>query len=578
MNERLEEIRRKKEEWREKHGVPDTIKFYTPADIKDFDFLEKVGFPGEYPFAACSYPYPMTSNVLMMKEALTGVPSAQQLLTATGRAGMYSGYGSPEDTRDFYTEFRAKGMYGGGPNVAFDLPTQCGYDSDNPMARGEVGRVGVSIDTLRDFEVLYEAFIDDMEIDKTSSNFTINAPCNIIFGMYLALADERGIPWDQLRATPQNDILKEFIARGTYIFSPKLSMRMFRDSLVFFTEHCPRVNITSIGGYHIREAGATREQDLGWSMAIGAAYLQEGIDAGLEIDQFARRFTFNRFGGSMEFFKEIAFQRASRRMWAKLLKERFHSKNPRSMTIRQVSGAGIGPSDLTKQRPLNNLTRTIVGAFACALSGGPPAVFPAYDEPLGLGWSAEAQQLQWDAMLILLLEAGLNDVVDPFAGSYYMEYLTDEIEEASWEEYNKVEDMGGAVEAIENGYIQRELARSAHETQNKIERGEKLIVGVNCFASEKELEVIPPRSVPYPYDPVKRERAEEKQLANLKEVKRKRDNQKVTLLLEELEKAAKNEEENLFPYFIRCAKAYVTEQEQCDVLRRVFGEYKAVAL
>ena len=219
-----------------------------------------------------------------------------------------------------------------GPNIAFDLPTQCGYDSDNPMALGEVGRVGVAVDTLRDMEIIFEAFSGENDIDRTASNFTINAPANIIMAMYMALADKRGIPWEKLRATPQNDILKEFVARGTYIFPPRPSMRMFRDSLVFFSKHLPNVNITSMGGYHIREAGATREQDLAFSMAIGTAYLQEGVNAGLPVDSFAPRFSFNAFGGSMEFFKEIAFHRAARRMWAKILKERFGAKNERSMT------------------------------------------------------------------------------------------------------------------------------------------------------------------------------------------------------------------------------------------------------
>ncbi|MBE0416061.1 MAG: methylmalonyl-CoA mutase [Dehalococcoidia bacterium] len=490
------------------------------------------------------------------------------------RAAMYSGYGTPEDTRDYYIKAEAAG-----PNIAFDLPTQCGYDSDNPMVRGEVGRVGVSVDTLRDFEVIYEAFTDGKNIDRIASNFTINAPANIIIALYLALADKRGIPYNKLRATPQNDILKEFIARGTYIFPPRPAVhRMFRDSLVFLTKNCPNVNITSIGGYHIRGAGCTREQDLAFSMAIGITYLQTGIDAGLEIDSFAPQFTFNAFGGSMEFFKEIAFQRAARRMWAKIMKGRFGAKNPKSMIIRMPLGAHMGLENTTAQRPLNNLTRSVVGGIACALSGGAPVAAPPYDEPLGLGWSLEAQQLSRDAMMVLLLEAKLCEVVDPFAGSYYIESLTDEIEEAGWKELERVEAMGGAVAAVANGYMYREVARSAYERQRRIETGEDLVVGVNCCLGENELEVIPARMVPHPYDPVKREQAEEKQVANLKEVKRTRDNREVARLLRELKEAAKKEEENLIPHFIECAKAYVTEQEMCDVLREIFGEYQPVAI
>ncbi len=280
------------------------------------------------------------------------------------------------------------------------MPTQCGYDSDNPIVHGDVGKTGVAIDTLRDFEIIYEPFQGALELDKIASNFTINAPCNIIMAMYFALADKRGIGLEQLRATPQNDILKEFIARGTYIFPPKQSIRMFRDSLVFFVKHCPLMNITSVGGYHMRGAGATREQDLAFSMANLIAYLQEGVKAGLDVDSFVPKFSVNAFGGSMEFFKEIAFQRAARRIWAKILKEKFGARNERSMLLRQPGGAHMGYENCTVQRPLNNLTRSIVGAIASALSGGPAVPTPPYDEPLGLGSRLEASQLSEDGFLI----------------------------------------------------------------------------------------------------------------------------------------------------------------------------------
>jgi methylmalonyl-CoA mutase N-terminal domain/subunit len=465
-----------------------------------------------------------------------------------------------------------------GPNIAFDLPTQCGYDSDSPMANGEVGRVGVAVDTLRDMEVIFEAFSGENDIDRTASNFTINAPANILMAMYLALAEKRGISWDKLRATPQNDILKEFVARGTYIFPPRPSIRMFRDSLVFFTKHLPNVNITSIGGYHIREAGATREQDLAFSMAIGAAYLQEGVNAGLPVDSFAPRFSFNAFGGSMEFFKEIAFHRAARRMWAKLLKEKFGAKNERSMTLRVPLTVYPGNFNCTVQRPLNNLTRSVVGGIAAAMAGGPPGCYPPFDEPLGLGWSLEAIQLSEDASRILQHEARLVDVVDPLAGSYYIESLTTEIENAAWAEFEKIQKMGGAVAAIESGYMQREVAKSAYERQKKLEEGKELIVGVNCFLGEHELEVSTTRLVPHPYDPKRRDEAELLQVAHLKEVKQRRDNKEVTRLCQELKRAAEKEEVNLIPHFIECVKAYVTLQEMCDVLREVFGEYKPAAI
>jgi len=574
----LEKIKEKKKLWEEKVLKPalerfklekSPNKFYTPLDVEGFDFLKNVGFPGAYPFTAGTYPL-LPYTVVATKGSL---PSAKGLVRAAG----YSGYGTPEDTRDYYKEYQKRGLRGG-PNLAFDLPTQCGFDSDNPMVRGEVGKVGVAVDTFKDFEIIYEAYQGELDLDKIASNFTINAPANIIIAFYAALAEKRGISLSKLRATPQNDILKEYIARGTYIFPPRPAMRMFRDSVVFLTKYMPKVNVTSIGGYHIREAGATREQDLAFSMAIGMEYLKCGVDAGLDIDDFAPKFTFNAFGGSMELFKEVAFQRAARRMWAKILKEKFGAKNFRSMLIRQPLAAHVGCSSTTVQRPLNNLTRAVVGAIAGALSGGPPNVYPPYDEPLGLGWSLEARQLAEDASRILQFEAKLTEVIDPLAGSYYVESLTDEIENAAWKELEKIDAMGGVISAIENGYLQREIARSAHERQQKIEKGEILIVGVNCFTGESELEVTVNRMVPHPYDETKREEAEERQIKKLAEIKRSRDSRLVNQLLSELKEKAKNESENLIPHFIECAKAYVTLQEMCDVLREVFGEYEPVGI
>jgi methylmalonyl-CoA mutase N-terminal domain/subunit len=458
-----------------------------------------------------------------------------------------------------------------GPNIAFDLPTQCGYDSDHPMAAGEVGRVGVAVDTLRDMEIIFEAFSGENDIDRTASNFTINAPANIIMAMYMALADKQGISWDKLRATPQNEILKEYIARGTYIFPPRHAMRMFRDSLVFFAKHLPNVNITSMGGFHIREAGATREQDLAYSMAIGAAYLQVGMNAGLDVDDFAPRFSFNAFGGSMEFFKEVAFHRAARRMWAKLLKEKFGARNERSMTPHAWPPRPTAAGQLLGPAPLNNLTRSIVGGIAAALSGGPPNCNPPFDEPMGLGWSLEAIQLSEDAARILQNEARLTEVMDPLAGSYYVESLTDQIENAAWAEFDRIQSMGGVVKAIESGYLQREVAKSAYERQKRLEEGKDFIIGVNCYTGEGELEVQTTRLVPHPYDPDRRESAEKVQIERLKEVKKSRDSKKVAELLKKLKGEAAREGSEPFPTLIECVKAYATLQETCDTLREVFG-------
>jgi methylmalonyl-CoA mutase N-terminal domain/subunit len=569
--DKLEEIKKKREGWEEKVLMPAAkrfkiekrpTEFYTPLDIPDFDFLRDVGFPGQYPLTAASYPVNL-------------VPKLEKGATPGGlrRASTYSGYGTPEDTRDYY-ELMAKLSWTGGPNLALDLPTQCGYDSDNKAVEGEVGKVGVAIDTLRDFEVIFEAFTGDQDLDKIATNMTMNAAANILIAMYIALAEKRGIPMSKLKGTPQNDILKEFVSRGTYIFPPRPSMRMFRDSVVFFTKNLPGINITSIGGYHIREGGATREQELGFSLAIGIAYLQEGVNAGVDIDAFAPKFTFNGFGGSMQFFKEIAFQRAVRRMWAKIVKERFGAKKEDSIKIRCPLTAHIGYSSTTKQRALNNLSRSVVGGIASVLSGGPVMVVPPYDEPLGLGWSLEARQLAEDAMRILMYETGLCDVLDPLAGSYYIESLTNKIEDAGWRELAKVEDMGGAVTAIETGYMQREVAKSSAERQARVERREELIVGVNCFTEEYELDVTTSRLVEHPYSEEKRYGAEEKQKANLAEVKRTRNNREVKRLLLELEKAAKKKDENLMPLFIQLSKEYASLQEQCDALRGVFGEWQ----
>lgn len=578
--ELIKEIEKRKKEWEEKTLKPvlerfklkeSPTRFYTPLDVGgEVDFLNKVGFPGQYPFTAGTFPtFPYR----------TGERGSGAIAQAPGlvRAGRYSGYGSAEDTRDYYLYMKKLGQKAG-PNIAFDLPTQCGYDSDNPLVSGEVGKVGVAVDTLRDMEIIYEAFSGENDLDRIASNFTINAPAGIIIAMYLAMADKRGISWSKLRGSPQNDILKEYVARGTYIFPPRAAMRLFRDILVFFTKYVPNMNIVSMGGFHIREAGATREQDLAFSMAIGAAYLQEGVNAGLPVDEFAPRFSFNAFGGSMEFFKEIAFHRAARRMWARILKEKFGAKNERSMLLRVASTAHCGRVNCTVQRPLNNLTRSIVGGIAAALAGGPPNCNPPFDEPLGLGWSLEAIQLSEDAARILQHEARLVDVMDPLAGSYYVESLTEEIENAAWHEFEKIQGMGGAVAAIENGYMQREVASSAYERQKRLEEGIDLIVGVNCYTGESELEVQTTRLVPHPYDPERRENAEKVQIGRLREVKESRDNKKVAELLQELKKAAGQEEVDLMPHFIECVKAYATLQEICDTLREVWGEYQPAAI
>ncbi len=578
----LKKLQEQKEKWEEnvlkkraeRFTIPQSpTRFYTPLDIEEFEFSEKVGFPGQYPYTAGSTPFDFW-RAYAREAALSGY---RPEWGGAGGVGKYGGFGTAEDYRDYLLRMQAMGRTGG-PNMAFDLVTQCGYDSDSPFADGEVGRVGVAIDTFRDFETIYEPYTGALEIDKVPSNFTINAPAAVIIAMYAVLAEKRGISPGVLRGTPQNDILKEFIARGTFIFPPGPSMRLFRDTCVFCTTHMPRFNVNSMGGYHIREAGATRVQDLAFSMANAAAYIQAGVDGGLAVDAFAPKFTFNAFGGSMEIYHEIAFQRAARRIYARMMKERFHANHPKSMQIRQPITAHIGCSSTTLQRPLNNLPRGVVGGIAAGMSGGMPGVFPPFDEPLGLGHSQEAVQLQLDATRILIYEAKVADVNDPWAGSCFMESLTDEIESQAEAEMEKIEGMGGAVAAIENGYMQKAIAKSAYQRQKDIESREELVVSVNCFTGENEINVSVNREVEATYDPERMKSAERRQVEKLAQLKRKRDGTVVLSLLSALRDRAKDESVNLMPDICECVKNDVSLQEICDTLRDVFGEFQQAKL
>ena len=547
--------------------------FYTPLSSDGSHFLEKVGFPGEFPYTAGNTPFEFWRAYAEFGAKL----NYRSDWGGTGRSGKYGGFGTTADYRDYLLRMQSIGRKGG-PNIAFDLVTQCGYDSDSTFAEGEVGRVGVAVDSLQDFAVIYEAYTGDLDIDKVPSNFTINAPAAVFIAMYACLAKKRGIPLDKLTGTPQNDILKEFIARGTYIYPPSHSMRLFRDTCVFCCKHMPELNINSIGGYHIREAGATRVQDLAFSMANGIAYIEAGLEGGLEVDEFAPAFTFNAFGGSMEVYNEIAFQRAARRMWAHILRERFNAKDPKSMQIRQPITAHIGCSSTTLQRPLNNLARAVVGGMAAGMSGAIPGAFPPFDEPLGLGHSQEATQLQQDASRIMVFEAKVTDVCDPWAGSYFMESLTDEIEKDALAELEKIEKMGGAVAAIENGYMPKAVAKSAYERQKKIENQEELVVGVNCFVGEHEIDVSINRLVEATYDPELMKTAEERQKANLARLKRERNGTAVVTSLRTLKTQAEDKDKNLMPVICECVENDATLQEICDVLREVFGEAQPMKL
>ena len=579
----MEKIRRAEDNWRrnirdkrvKRFNLPQSpTEFYSPTALPpDHDFLEKVGFPGEYPFTAGNHPFDFWRAYAADAAKMGYRPD----WGGAGKVGKYGGFGTPADYRDYLFRMQSMGRKGG-PNIAFDLATQCGYDPDSPRAVGEVGRVGVSVASFRDFQIIYEAYTGDLDIDKVPSNFTINAPAAVIIAMYAVLAKKRGILLEKLAGTPQNDILKEFIARGTYIFPPRESLRLFRDTCAFCVRHMPALNINSIGGYHIREAGATRVQDLAFSLANGKAYLSAGTEAGLAVDEIAPRFTFNAFGGSMEIYQEIAFQRAARRMWARILKEEFGAKDKRSLMLRQPITAHIGCSSTTLNRPLNNLARAVVGGIAAGMSGGMPGVYPPFDEPLGLGHSQEAVQLQIDATRIMIYEAKVADVNDPWAGSYFMESLTDEIEAAALAEIKKIDDMGGAVAAIESGYMQRAVARSAYERQKQIERQEEFVVGVNCFTGENEITVNVNREVEATYDPELMKTAEERQKKALAQLKQERNAAAVSAALAALKAHAADPAVNLMPDICDCVEQEATLQEICDVLREVFGEAEPVKL
>ena len=569
-----EDVARARAEWQERTLAPalqrfgidePQDRFYGPDDVADFDFLEDVGFPGQYPFTAGTY---ATDPAASGGRGTGQIPQGKGLV----RAGRYSGYGGPEDTAAYYAEMIAMGQKAG-PNLAFDLPTQCGYDSDAPLAVGEVGRTGVAIDSMQDFRTLYEPFTGPMEIDRVASNWTINAPAMVIIGMYYLLAVERGVDPKKLRATPQNDILKEFIARGTYIFPPRPSMRLVQDVFVFASEHMPLMNLVSAGGYHMREAGATREQDLGFSMANAIAYLEAGVAAGIDIDVVAPRVSFNAFGGSLDLFREVAFQRAARRLWASIVRDRFGARNPRSWLLRQPAGAHMGYYNATVSRPLNNLTRAVVGGLASALGGASPVVEPPFDEALGLGWSREGMQLSEDAARILMYEAKLTEVRDPLAGSYYVEALTNEVEEAARAIIDDIDRRGGAVAAIESGYMPDAVTHSAVQRAQDLETGKRIVVGVNAFTGPEEITVEVKQSR-HPYDLERMAKAEERQLEKLKALRLARDGKEAVRTLRELASAAENDKPVL-PKVIDCLRADATLGEICDTLRGVFGEYSS---
>ena len=541
---------------------PDEVTVYTPLDTAGHDFESQVGLPGQYPFTSWLYPTPTP---------FTGG-------SVLSRAGRYSGYGTAEDCRDYYKAAAESGMRVGGPNIASDLPSQLGWDSDAPQATGEVGRVGVAIDSLRDFETIYQAFGPDL--GKISSNWTINGPAAMYVAFYCALAVKNRTGIDKLRCTPQNDILKEYVARGLYIFPAQPSMRLVRDVVDFMAREMPRSNSISICAEHMRYAGASTAPSFAFAFANAKAYVRLGLEAGLDVDDFVRRFTFRGFGDStLDFLRGIAAPRAARRIWARIMREEFGAKTDRACLLRGGEHAwGNAYLRMTANRPVNNIVRETVEAIiqACA-SGQLTGSFP-FDEPLGLGHSPEAQQVRRDLERILFHEAKLGTTVDPFAGSYAIESLTDEIEATTLAELAKVEDMGGAIAAVESGYYREQIAAHAWAQQRALETGDDVWVGVTDFTGPDEIDVTVARTPEYPSERL--ETAEARQREALARLREDRDDATVRTTLDALAKGAKNSSVNLLPLLIDCALAYATIGEMCGVLRDLWGsaDYSPVSV
>lgn len=518
-------------------GIP-IERVYTPLDLQDFDYAEKLGMPGQYPFTRGVQPTAYRGRYWTMRQ--------------------YAGFGTAEETNERYHFLLKSGQTG--LSVAFDLPTQIGYDSDHPLAQGEVGKVGVAIDSLWDMERLFQG----IPLDQVSTSMTINAPCAVILAMYLAVAEKQGVPFDRLRGTVQNDILKEYPARGTYIFGPRPSMRLVTDIFAYCTQHVPQWNTISISGYHIREAGATAVQEVAFTLANGIAYVEAAIQAGLKVDEFGPRLSFF-FNSHQDFFEEIAKFRAARRLWAKIMKERFGAQDPRSQMLRfHTQTAGCS---LTAQQPLNNIMRTAFEALAAVLGGTQSLHTNSFDEALALP-SELAVQVALRTQQVIAYETAVCDTVDPLAGSYYLEKLTDEIEARAQAYIDQIDRMGGAVAAIEKGFIQKEIADSAYRYQKEVESGERIVVGLNKFQVKEEEKPADLLKV----DPTVAER----QIARLKELKGTRDNAAVQQALAEV-KAAAEGDANLMPPILKAVKALATLGEICDTLRAVFGEYQAAA-
>lgn len=523
-----------KEQFETLSGI-EVERLYTPETI-DETYMEKLGFPGQYPYTRGIQPTMYRARNWTMRQ--------------------YAGFGSAEETNKRFRYLLDQGQTG--LSVAFDLPTQIGYDSDDVMARGEVGKVGVAIDSLEDMEILLRG----IPLDQVSTSMTINAPASVLLAMYIAVAEKQGVDSTKLSGTIQNDILKEYIARGTYIFPPKPSMRLITDIFAYCAEHVPKWNTISISGYHIREAGSSAVQELAFTIANGIAYVEAAIDAGLEVDHFAPRLAFF-FNAHNHFFEEVAKFRAARRMWAKIMKERFGAKKEKSWQLRFHTQTG--GSTLTAQQPDNNIVRVALQALSAVLGGTQSLHTNSRDEALALP-TEDSARIALRTQQIIAHEAGVTHTVDPLGGSYYVEALTDALEKEALLYLNKIEEIGGAVEAVEQGYMQREIHKAAYDMQQKIESGEEVVVGMNKFQLDDE-----PQPELLRVDPTLGEKQKEK----LGTLRSNRDQAAVDQALAQLRQGAQSSA-NLMPLILDAVRVYATIGEICHVLRDEFGEYQGL--
>ena len=550
--EKLHEIRQRKDKWdketvlksfdrlpeKGEYATSSDLKverIYTPLELEGFDYLRDLGFPGEYPLIRGVYPTMYRARLWTMRQ--------------------YAGFGTAEQTNQRFRYLLGHGQTG--LSVAFDFPTQVGYDCDHPLALGEVGKVGVSVTTLKDMEVLFGG----IPLDKVTTSMTINAPANVLLAMYIAVGQKQGVDLAKLGGTVQNDILKEYVARGMYIFPPKPSMRIVTDIFEYCSKNMSQWNTISISGYHIREAGATAVQEVAFTFANAIAYVQTAIDRGLDLDKFAGRLSFF-FAAHNNFLEEVAKFRAARRLWAKIMRDRFHAKSLASMMLRfhtQTSGVA-----LTAQQPYNNVVRVALQALSAVFGGTQSLHTNSFDEAYALP-SEQAVTIALRTQQIIAYESGVVDTVDPLAGSYYIESLTNEIEEKATCYIEQIDRIGGAVAAVEKGFMQREITDSAYRFQKKIEAKKQVVVGVNEFRSEEETPIKTLQINPA---------VERKLVQQLDHIKAQRSKTRVNESLSKMRRAAEKENVSLMPYIIEAVKEYATLGEICGTLREVYGEYK----